>query len=954
MAPRKKESAVDLCDRTVTLGNTIAIRMLEYIGTVKHQVQGFAQLATEFLEVSRILWAIESGLKSSLKTDPRHNMPADMTSELEKRFRQTNDDFIVLNQLVMRFLDNDKKHGFARLSKGFKMMFADSDVNKMRASLEKTREALRMSALVFKWSLGDEDVDATIGIGYTGLSAALDRVNGSSRTLTHRTITPVAPAPMGATPPPQMPTPPIPQQALASERARSHHSAGGFDQGPELPPTLPPLSLLDRSSVAPSTTSQDFMGNPRFTGSTAVTLDDLDLMNMPERAPSTVKSVRSSKGLQKPMVRELTVSEMSSPTSLINSIDNASTHTAETDTLLEDLLNDVEHHNNNNNNNNNNNSDKTGQVTRMRADPSTVPRWTPRYNNGADNPQFKVALMQAVQKKSYSVMEQLLDRGIQPDSVTDLNLLREAVMNHDAEAIRLLLLFGADPNAVDPHGFTPLYSASELGFVDGAKLLIKYGADPNTSAGPEADTPLALSVVEGKMELVQLYLMYGADPNRIMANGNTVLIRAIDRKIPKRVIELVLNYGSDPNGKNAEGTSPMFQCISMQRFDLAQLLLDRGADPNLPGPKHLLWPSAYQPTLLKLLLARGADFRRAPGIMELATSINNIESVRLLLGAGVDPNGKKDGVYTPLCSAIRDDRGEIVTLLLANGADPNLPASEYPCFKCVTHQRPQYLPQVIEAGGDPHEPRGIIEKAVKHNNQDALIYLLDYGVDVNAKSPEGYTPLTTAIREDRAEMVDLLLARGADPAIRGQDWPLCMAVKRPNILKKLLPAVSNPKNFKGVVEMAVCANQLDSIRLLLSAGFSVEDKNGGVFSPLTSAIREGHKDIVRYLIDEAGADVNVPGEHLPIIKAIRRMRGEDTEILELLLARGADINLMYRGWNAVLQAVENGDAHVLKILVEKGNGVDMQQTDENGRTVLDIVTSQGWDEAIAIINGGRR
>lgn len=965
MAPRKKESAVDLCDRTVTLGNTIAIRMLEYIGTVRHQVQGFGQLASEFLEVSRTLWAIETGLKSSTK----HQVPADMMAELEKRFRQTNDDFIVLNQLVTRFLENDKKSGFARLSKGFKMMFADSDVHKMRASLEKSREALRMSALVFRWSLGDEDSDATIGIGYTGLAAALDKVNRThAAALTKRNNTPAPDGHPGLTPmttnhhqsspqfPPHLGHPSTPQPRH-SEPARSH--TGTLEQGPELPPALPPLSIMERSS----TTSQvDFMGNPRLTGTTAVHDDLQDLVSsLPERAPSTIRSTRSSKGPpSQSMVRELTASEMSSPLSFVNSTlqgDNASTHTAETDVLLEDLLSDAELNDKMGNlgmSPSTYHSPSPGQVTRLKADPSTVPRWTPRYNTGAGNPQFKMALMQAVQKKSYSVMEQLLDRGVTPDSVHEINLLREAVLNRDAESVRLLLLFGADPNAIDKHGFTPLFSATELGFVDGAKMLIKYGADANTSAGPEADTPLACAVLESKVELVQLYLMYGGDPNRIMANGNTVLVRAIDRKTPKRLIELVLNYGSDPNGKNAEGTSPMFQAISMQRFDVAQVLLDRGADPNLPGPKHLLWPASYQPPLLKMLLARGADFRRAPGVMELATSINNIESVRLLLNHGVDPNAKKDGVYTPLCSAIRDDRGDIVTLLLANGADPNLPASEYPCFKCVTHHRAQYLPQVVAAGGDPHEPRGIVERAVKHNNPDALIYLLDYGVDVNAKSPEGYTPLTTAIREDRADMVDLLLARGADPAIRGQDWPLCMAVKRPTILKKLLPAVANPKNFKGVVEMAVCANQLESIRLLLSAGFSVEDKNGGVFSPLTSAIREGHKHIVRYLIDEAGADVNAPGEHLPIIKAIRRMRNQDTEILELLLARGADINLMYRGWNAVLQAVENGDAHVLRILVEKGNGVDMQQLDENGRTVMDIVNGHGWDEAVAIINGGRR
>lgn len=83
-----------------------------------------------------------------------------------------------------------------------------------------------------------------------------------------------------------------------------------------------------------------------------------------------------------------------------------------------------------------------------------------------------------------------------------------------------------------------------------------------------------------------------------------------------------------------------------------------------------------------------------------------------------------------------------------------------------------------------------------------------------------------------------------------------MAVRQPKILKNLLPALAEPRAFKGVMEMAVVANQLDSIKLLLRAGVSVEDRNGGVFSPLTTAIREHHTDIVKFLIFEAHADVN--------------------------------------------------------------------------------------------------
>jgi ankyrin repeat protein len=181
-----------------------------------------------------------------------------------------------------------------------------------------------------------------------------------------------------------------------------------------------------------------------------------------------------------------------------------------------------------------------------------------------------------------------------------------------------------------------------------------------------------------------------------------------------------------------------------------------------------------------------------------------------------------------------------------------------------------------------------------------------------------------------------------------------MAVRQPNILKRLLPALREPRAFKGLMEMAVVANQLDSIKLLLQAGVSVEDRNGGVFSPLTTAIREDRKEIVHYLLHEGGADPNAPGEHLPIVKAVRRCRGDDTDIIEMLLAKGADVNKVYRGWNAIMQAIENGDEKVLRLLANKG-GVDLEAKDDSGRTVTELASGRGWDEALAImLKGGVR
>lgn len=581
--------------------------------------------------------------------------------------------------------------------------------------------------------------------------------------------------------------------------------------------------------------------------------------------------------------------------------------------------------------------------------PVMSPQWQPRQSNASKPAGGKAALITAVEQRKHRILEQLLEGGARADAPMEAAMLQIAVRNRDTESIAILLRFGADANGFDREGITPLFAATRAQCFESAKVLVKHGANCNLSAGPDSESPLSLAATHNLIDLVQLYLANGGDANHILEGGQTALVACMNKVASPKLVECVLTAGADANAKNGEGTTALFQAIQANRIDLMVVLLDHGANPNLPGPKHPLWPSTYKPKALQLLLSRGADHKKTPGVMELAASLKKLESVKILVEAGVSPNVRKDGVYTPLCSAIRDNSPEIFHYLLEHGADPNFKSAEFPAFKCITHKRLHFLPPLVAAGADLHKPKGIIETAVAHDDKEAILYLLDKGVSPNDRCPEGgSTPLTTAIRENRGELVDLLLSRGADPAIRGENWPLCMAVKQPSILKKLLAATPNPRAFRGVVEMAVVANQLESIKLLLAAGCSVEDKNCGVFSPLTSAIREQRKDIVRYLLDVAGADPNAPGEHLPMVKALRKYNG-DTEIIQMLLTRGADINKMHRGWNPILQAVENGDAQILKLLIEMGGTPDLQAQGEDGRPVIDIVTERGWEEGLALL-----
>ncbi|KAH7110016.1 ankyrin repeat-containing domain protein [Dactylonectria estremocensis] len=756
---KAQAACLDLCRKTTALGDRISVRMLEYLTMVTKQPHGLDVLVHDFLDTCEILFSIEAGLGECIRN--AQTFPGDVISELSKKFRVTQADFQLLDQMLGRFLENERKGAMGRMRRGWGRIFGDNDIEKMITAIGRTRESLRMSALMFKWRLGNEKIENELGIGYTGLAAALDRMDtwaGVARSKASEHGSQYRPS------------------SASQHCGIEGHGVSTSQQAP-----LPPLPWAERSSS----------------------------MNQDPLNPGLPPDLRQYGG--------------------------HNNHTAGS------ISSNERYH--------------SGTAATLKADPFSMPRWNPRNTAGADGANLKIALISAVRGKNHKLIEQLLDRGISPNTGPDHLTLKEAVANCDAEAVRLLLLFGADPNGTDRDGVTPLFAAVEKSFLAGAVPLLKYGADPNFTRGPDNETALAAAAIANKVNFAHLLLIYGGDPNQLTATGETLLSSAINKKTPKKFIDLVLDYGADPDGKSREGKTALFEAIQNSRVDIVTSLLDHGANPNLPGPKHMLWPATYQTPCLQVLLAHGADYKKCPGIMELAASVNNIESVKVLIKAGVDPNVKKDSVYTPLCTSIRDNRKDIFDLLISNGADPNTPASEHPAFKCITHNRLHFLPPLVAAGANLSSPKGIVEIAVSVNNMEALNWLLEQGMNPNDKNPMGHSPLATAVRENRVEMVDLLLTRGADPNVRGQDWPVCMAVRNPPILK--------------LMEMAVVANQLESVKLLLAAGVSVEGKNGGVFSPLTSAIREDRKDIllgvalnaalVTFLINEGGADINAPG-----------------------------------------------------------------------------------------------
>ena len=161
------------------------------------------------------------------------------------------------------------------------------------------------------------------------------------------------------------------------------------------------------------------------------------------------------------------------------------------------------------------------------------------------------------------------------------------------------------------------------------------------------------------------------------------LFQAITYGNLKKVESVLSNFMVDINRADQYGNTPLHKSVLFGRRDMAQLFLDRGADPNsenniLNTPLKLAVMGDHIP-VIQLLLARGADPNKVGRIgntpLHWSVHIGNIFAVKLLIDGGADADvtiASRLGVgETALHWAARYGKKDMVQFLLHKGANPN-------------------------------------------------------------------------------------------------------------------------------------------------------------------------------------------------------------------------------------------------------------------------------------------
>ena len=509
--------------------------------------------------------------------------------------------------------------------------------------------------------------------------------------------------------------------------------------------------------------------------------------------------------------------------------------------------------------------------------------------------------------------------AVLPASGSSPDAMLRAVQNDDATAVARLIRERANVNAREQDGATALAWAAMRSNIAVAELLLKAGADPNLT-NEMGVSPLSLAITNGSAAMAALLLQKGADPNLARESGEAPLMTAA-RLGQVDVVKLLLDRGANVNARTKKfGQTAVMWAAGYPA--IVRLLLERGADPSAVTAAWDVKYTIYAPTTVTLgktgipWNTDGEFIGRKGGQNALffAVQKHDLESARLLLGAGVDVNRAAADGTTPLLAALYhwDQPGKV--FIPGKGA-----------------------------------PAASGSSQAMHADLVMARFLLDHGAKATVADGAGYTPLHGAALAVANATLGEASRRGG--AYRGNQ-----------ALLSLGPAGSQPpadsvEPALGIVRTLLDAGADPNRQTLYPTPGPAGDVRINPAPPGSSAFHIAGSStnvaLVRMLADKGGnANLVRKDGHTPFTVAV--LAG-NLEVVKEMVARGGDLTARYSPNDRIPDPVESislprrdqtilhiaalgGSLPVLEYLYSQGARLDLKNS--MGETPLDLAGHQ--------------
>jgi ankyrin repeat protein len=542
-------------------------------------------------------------------------------------------------------------------------------------------------------------------------------------------------------------------------------------------------------------------------------------------------------------------------------------------------------------------------------------------------------LIEAADQGKYEIVELLANNRANINAHTHARwgktALHLAAQKSEVKIVEFLLKHGADVNARDDDGFTPIIDG--IRSVEVIKLLLAYGADINAHGRGGANTAFS-QVLENPgvagPGVLQLLLDKGVD---VTVSGEGCLQSLMFRPDGTDTLQLLVPYYA--NFKNTAARSILEHTLGEamdENRPKAVSVIVSSCLPLETNPLHKAAIAGDDTAVRSSLVAQPDSINQTDIFgwtpLQLAAISGQPDIAETLLSNGANIDAQDPLGHTPLCWAAFFGHAKFVEVLLRHNANMDLVGGQLSSplvsdwnspLDFAIQQGFTSIALRLVANGASIKTRNACAATPLHfaaiaGNGEAIQSLLAHGAAINAQlSTEKQTPLDYAVAGDSPESVRLLIANGAD--LKTETY----AADGGNLLhlwaSKVLASKGNPEiadqlraagcdvngkdnNGKTPLDVAVFSRQGRVITYLLDhqAEINITDKDG--LTPLHYAVLQCDKNAVQLLLDRH-ADVNAADNKgrtpLAILREQFPYRGgpspslEYPDIAKLLLAHGA-------------------------------------------------------------------